>query len=160
MGTLRRFKGVRGQPGVKCGPKGCQWTPLTQRLPNWCHTWCLTCSRVFQKNFIFSSFFHFSFWFLNNNEKCALKIPASEVVQFSKDSDGFFVFLAAKFFLFTFEKKHICVFFQKWTKKNWQLKNWNDHPNPWTISLLVMRWFLNYAKIHCSFIDRKCRKLW
>ena len=32
------------------------------------------------------------FFFFYNNEKCALKIPASEVVQFSKDSDGIFVF--------------------------------------------------------------------
>ena len=38
--SLRRLKGARGPPGVKCGTKGCQRTPLTQRLPNWCHTWC------------------------------------------------------------------------------------------------------------------------
>ena len=63
VGTLRRFKGVRGQPGVKCGPKGRQWTPLTQKPPNWCHTWCLTCSRVFPYFLIFSCFliFHFDF---------------------------------------------------------------------------------------------------
>ena len=162
MGTLRRFKGVKGQPGVKCGPKGRQWTPLTQRPPNWCHTWCLICSRVFQFFSLFFRFFHFSFWFLNNNEKCALKIPASEVVQFSKDSDGFFCFFSCQFFFCSLLKKNtFCVFFyQKCTKKNWQIKNWNCHPNRWTNSLLVMRRFLNYAKIHCSFIDRKCRKLW
>ena len=63
-GHLKEVMGVRGQPGVICGPKGCQWTPLTQLLPNWCHTWCLTCNRVFQ---IFSCFLfcflHFSICF-------------------------------------------------------------------------------------------------
>ena len=55
----------------------------------------------------------------------------------------------------------VCLqFFSKVNQKIWQLKNWNYHPNPWTISLLVMRRFSNYAKNHCSFIDRKCRKLW
>ena len=73
----------------------------------------------------------------------------------------FFVcFLVAKFFWFTFEKKDVLSFFQKWTKKNWQLKNWYYHPNPRTISLLVIRRFSNYAKFHCSSIDRKCKKLW
>ena len=155
MGTLRRLKGVRGQPGVKCGPKGRQWTPLIQRLPNWCHTWCLTCSRVFCN---FLSFFNFSFQFLNNNDKCALKIPASEVVQFSKDSDGFFVFLNAKFFLFTFEKKHVCVFFQKRTKKIWQLKNWNCHLNLWRIAQLLMRGFLMRNFHYCLKIKIKMKK--
>ena len=119
MGTLRRFKGVRGQPGVKCGPKGCQWTPLTQRLPNWCHTWCLTCSRVFQIFLFFSScFFVFFNFFKNNNEKCEFKIPASEVVQFSNDSDGNFSFLVAKFVWFTFEKIHVLCIFSKVNQKN------------------------------------------
>ena len=42
VGTLQRFKGARGKPGVKCGPKGCQRSPLTKRIPNWYHTWGLT----------------------------------------------------------------------------------------------------------------------
>ena len=58
------------------------------------------------------------FVFLNNNEKCKLKIPASEVVQFSKDSDGTFVFLVANFFWFTLEKKDVLSFFSRVNKKN------------------------------------------
>ena len=50
-------------------------------------------------------------------------------------------------------KYGFCVFFQKWTKKNLQLKFWNCHPNLWTISLLLMRRFLNYTQFHCSFND-------
>ena len=51
-------------------------------------------------------------------------------------------------------------FSSKMYQKNWQLKNWNCHPNRWTNLLLVMRRFLNYTKFHSSVIDRKCRKLW
>ena len=98
----------------------------------------------FSSSFFF--FFHFLYWFLNNNEKCALKISASEVVQFSKDSDFFFVFFPANFFLFTFKKIRFVYFFKTWTKNNWQQINWNYHQNPWTILLLVMRRFSNYAK--------------
>ena len=71
----------------------------------------------------------------------------------------FFVFLIEIFFPLL-KKYMFCVFFQKWTEKIWQLKNWNYHPNPWTILLLVIRRFSNYAQFYCSFIDRKCRKLW
>ena len=43
----------------------------------------------------------------------------SEVVQFSKDSEGFLVFLVANFFWFTFEEKNMfCVLFSKVNKKN------------------------------------------
>ena len=67
-------------------------------------------------------------------------------MQFSKDSDGFFVFLAAKFFFVqTWKKYTFCVFFQDWKKKNVQLKNWNYPPNPWKILLLVMRRFSKYS---------------
>ena len=72
-----------------------------------------------------------------------------------------FQFFGCQIILVHFWKKTSFVFFfQKWTKKIWQLKNWNCHPNRWTISLLVMRRFLNYTKFHCYFNDRKCRKLW
>ena len=83
-----------------------------------CHTWCLMCSRVFQ---IFEKFFLFFciFNFLkNNNEKCKLKIPASKVVQFSKDSDDNFSFEVAKYFWFTFEKVHLLCIFSKMDQKN------------------------------------------
>ena len=44
---------VNNRPGVvgavlqtplwyEYGPMGCQWTPLAQRISNWCHTWCLS----------------------------------------------------------------------------------------------------------------------
>ena len=65
-------------------------------------------------------FFHF-FLSQNNNENCAFKVPASEVVQFSKDSDGFFVF-SCQFFLFPFEKIHILCIFSKVNKK--KFSNW------------------------------------
>ena len=51
-------------------------------------------------------------------------------------------------------------FFKIEQKKNWHKRNWDYHPYPWSISLLVMWRFSNYAKINFSFIDRKCRKLW
>ena len=51
--------------------------------------------------------------FKNNNEKCALKIPASEVLQFYNVSDGHFSFLVAKYFFFTYEKRTTRPFFQK-----------------------------------------------
>ena len=142
MGTLRRFKGVRGQPGFKCGPKGCQWTPLTRRLLNWCHTWCLTCSRVFKIFMVFFSFF-FAFLnlFFNNNEKCAFKIPASEVVQFSNDSDGILVFLGANYFRFTFEKKKTYSFFlSKLNKKKLATK----------IPKLPSKFLDNFASCHAA----------
>ena len=57
--------------------------------------------------FIFFCIFYLK---TNNNEICAFKIPASEVEQISNDSE-LFVFLVAKFFWFTFEKKHVSCFF-------------------------------------------------
>ena len=45
-----------------------------------------------------------------------LKIPASEVVQFSKDSNGI-IFFSCNFFLFTLEKKDILVCFSRVNKK-------------------------------------------
>ena len=113
--------------------------------------------------FIFFLVFLF-FWFaflhfcLNNIEKCALKIPASEVVQLSKDSDV--CFFSCQFCLVHFEKRMFCPFFSKGNKLNLATKNGNYHWNPWTIPLLVMLRFSNYPKFHCSFIDRKCGKLW
>ena len=57
-------------------------------LPNF----LLSKKQRIQKKIFFSWVFPFFILILNNNEKCALKIPASEVVQFSKDLYGFFLF--------------------------------------------------------------------
>ena len=74
----------------------------------------------------------------------------------------FFVcFLVANFFFFHFWKyTGFVYFFKSEQTKLGHFKNWNYHPNIWTILLLVMWRFSNYAKLHCSLIDRKCRKLW
>ena len=163
VGTLRRFKEVRGQQSVKCGPKGRQWTPRTQRLPNWCHTLCLTdiskirgfqwapsgglggsggnqvsnvvlrganelpWPRDFQIGVTLDDFqiFFFFYFFKNNNEKCELKIPASEVklCNYPMIPMAISVFKLPNYFGSFWKKYTFCVFFQKWTKKNWRLKN-------------------------------------
>ena len=67
-----------------------------------------------------SSFFLFFLLFLikkNTNEKCEFKIPASEVVQISDDSDGNFSFLVAEFCWLTFEKIHVSCIFSKVNNK-------------------------------------------
>ena len=71
-----------------------------------------------------------------------------------------FQFFSCQIFLVHFLKIHISSIFSKVNQKNWQLKDLNCHLNCWTISLLVMRRFLNYTKFHCLFNDRKCTKLW
>ena len=71
--------------------------------------------QIFFVFFLLVFFIKISFFY--NNEKCALKIAASDVVQFSKDSNGIFVFLVAQFFGFTLEKKDVLSFFSKVKKK-------------------------------------------
>ena len=78
---------------------------------------------------------------------------ASEVIQFSHDSDGKLSFLDNKFFGSLLKKKRFCLIFKSEPKKIAPKKL------KLTILLLVIRRFLNYTKFHYSSIDRKCRKL-
>ena len=87
-----------------------------------------------------------------------LKTAAWQEAKLSKDSDGNFSFLVANFFLFTFEKKHKRVFFQKWTKKIWHLKKQKNHLNLWRIAQLLMRGFLMRIFRYCLKIKMKNEK--
>ena len=79
------------------------------------------------------------------------RIKSCAILQWLKRQ---FQFLVAKYFWFTFERKKCFLYFFKSGPK--KIDNCNCHPNLWTNWLLVMQRFLNYAKFHCSVIDRKC----
>ena len=102
-----------------------------------CDTWhvtCDMCSRVFDFLLVYIKIFQF-YWIQSKSPNH--KLCNSPMIQII-----LLVFYCLDFIVHFW----IFFFFKSEEKKNWQLKNQNDHPNCGTILLLVMRRFLNYTK--------------
>ena len=120
-----------------------------------CDMWHVTgnmCSRVFQ---IFYFLFFFAFFYLKKSimKNVHSKSPHQRLCN-SPTIQMFFVvvFLVTTFFWFTFQVRNPIFFLSsKVNKKIQQLIKQNYHPNCWTVSLLVMQRFLNYAKFYLFF---------
>ena len=97
----------------------CQRTLLTQTLPNWCHTWCLTCKRVFQIFLVFFLVFCIKKTIMKNAHSKFLhqKLCNSPTIQM------------ANIFCSLLKKNCALQFFSKLNQKNLATKNQNDHLN-------------------------------